>query len=372
MKILQTPARFYPHVGGVESYVYNLSRELVKMGNEVSVICANEPNAGDGVVDGVKVKRLGYVGKIANTNITPKLPYAIWKEDFDVIHTHLPTPWSADWSVLVSKIRRKPAVVTYHNDIAGFGAMRYVAKAYNRTMLKFILGEVKKIIITNKKHLKFSPFLNDYTEKIEVIPPGVDTNKFRPLETDKEENSIFFLSVLDRYHEYKGLEYLLQALKIVKGEIKNVKLTVGGRGELFDYYKGMAYSLGLRNNVKFVGYIPEDEILGYYNRSELFVLPSVSPTQEGFGIVLLEAMACGLPVITTNIVGLADEIEKEDAGVVIEPRNSAKLAEYIIRFFQDKKLIRKGMNARRLAEKYDWGRIAREISEVYLTMTLSY
>lgn len=366
MKILQTPARFYPHVGGVESYVYNLSKELVKTGNEVSVICANEPNAGDGVVDGVKVKRLGYVGKIANTNITPKLPYAIWKEDFDVIHTHLPTPWSADWSAIISKIKNKPIVVTYHNDIVGFRVANHIARVYNKTMLKLVLGEAKRIVITNKKQINHSPFLNKYAEKIEVIPPGVDTKKFRPVKTDKEENSIFFLSVLDRYHEYKGLEYLLKAMKIVKKKINDIKLTVGGSGELLGYYKDMTNSLDLKNNVEFAGYIPEDKILEYYNRSELFVLPSISQAQEGFGIVLLEAMACGLPVVTTSIVGIAEEIDKERVGIVVKPRDVSSLADAIVASLESSRM---GKNAKDLAQRYSWESVTKNILKVYSTLS---
>ena len=130
MKILQTPVRFYPHVGGVENYVYNLSRELVKMGHEMSVVCANEPKTKNyEVIEGVKIKRLYYPFKIANTNITPNLPYALSKEGFDLIHTHLPTPWSADWSALISKIKGKPLVLTYHNNIVGFGVASHLANA---------------------------------------------------------------------------------------------------------------------------------------------------------------------------------------------------------------------------------------------------
>ena len=83
----------------MENYVHSLSRELVEMGHEVTVLCANEPESEkDDVIDGIKVRRLPYIGKIANTNITPRLPLEILRDDFDIIHTHLPTPWSADWS----------------------------------------------------------------------------------------------------------------------------------------------------------------------------------------------------------------------------------------------------------------------------------
>lgn len=149
MKILQTPSRFYPFIGGVENYSYYLSRELAKLKHDVTVICANEPNTKkEEMIEGIKVKRLSYIGKIANTNITPKLPFELLKEKFDIVHTHLPTPWSADGSAIVSKIKRKPLILTYHNDIEGNGFANYVAKFYNLTSLKLVLGRAAKIIIT--------------------------------------------------------------------------------------------------------------------------------------------------------------------------------------------------------------------------------
>jgi glycosyltransferase involved in cell wall biosynthesis len=219
MNILQTPVRFYPFTGGVENYVFYLSRELVKSGNKVEVICANEPpSPKEDTLDGIKVKRLSYTGKIANTNITPHLPLSLSRAECDLIHTHLPTPWSADWSAFYSKIKKKPLVVTYHNDIIGRGLSNSIAHLYNVTALKIVLRQAEKIVITQPGYLKSSSHLKNYKDKVEVVPTGVDLEKFWP-KTEKEINTIFFLSLLDEFHQYKGLEYLLKALLIIKEEI---------------------------------------------------------------------------------------------------------------------------------------------------------
>jgi len=97
--------------------------------------------------------------------------------------------------------------------------------------------------------------------KIEVIPVGVDTERFKPVSTDKEENVLFFLSVLAKFHRYKGLNYLLKALAIVKEEISDVKLIVSGDGELSYYYKRVADSLDLKANVDFTGFVSTEEIV---------------------------------------------------------------------------------------------------------------
>ncbi len=371
MKIVQTPVRFYPFTGGVENYVYNLSRELVKLGHDVTVVCANEP-AGekDEVIDGIKIKRLSYIGKVANTNINPRLPFELLREEFDLIHTHLPTPWSADWSAIAATTRRKPLVLTHHNNIVGDGYANCVAQVYNYTGLKFILERANRIIITQPNYLASSSYLEKYEDKVEVIPVGVDAEKFRPMNTENEDNTLFFLSVLDRFHVYKGLDHLLQALNTVKEEDPDVKLIVGGEGELLDRYRQMSSSLGLEENVEFVGFIPDYEITQYYNRCDLFILPSISAEQEGFGMVLLEAMACGKPVISTDIVGVAKDLMENGAGIIVERRDAKGLAEAILHILQNKdRAGTMGAAGRRLVEeKYRWETMAKRVEMVYREM----
>ena len=368
MKILQTPVRFYPFIGGVENYVHYLSKELVNLGHEVTVLCANEPKREDKeIIDGINVERLNYLGKIANTNITPSLPLEIWKKDFDIIHTHLPTPWSADWSAIVSKIKNRRLILTYHNDIVGDGFASYIAKFYNATMLKLLLRKANAIIITQSGYYDYSPSLKRYKDKIEVIPNGVDIKRFKPLNVEKEENTLFFLSVLDEFHRYKGLDYLLEALKRIKKKIPDVKLIVGGKGKLLNYYKQKVISMGLRDNVEFVGFISDEKIVEYYNKCDIFVLPSISAKQEGFGIVLLEAMACEKPVVSTEIVGVAEDIKERNAGKIIKPKDDEGLAKAIIEILEDKNLAGKmGKNGRKLTEeKYTWERIAAKLLDLY-------
>lgn len=371
MKILQTPVRFYPFIGGVESHVYYLSRKLVEQGHDVTVICANEPNRKkEDTVDNVVVKRLSYIGKIANTNITPNLPLQLLQEEFDIIHTHLPTPWSADWSAMAAKLKRKPLVVTYHNDIVGGGVANYIAKFYNATSLKLLLGAAGKIILTQPNYLKFSPHLRKRSkspEKFEIIPNGVDINEFKPLKTQKEKNSVFFLSVLNKYHRYKALDYLLKALVLVKKEFIDVKLMIGGEGELLEYYRVMARTLDLENNVEFHGFIPQEKLVEYYNKCNVFVLPSISSSQEGFGIVLLEALACGTPVIGTEIVGVASDVKEHNAGIIVPPKDSEALGKTIIELLRDADLAREmGIRGRALvASEYTWKSVAAKTLAVY-------
>lgn len=362
MRILQTPARLFA-TGGVESYVRNLSNELVDMGHEVSVICADTPRDNE-VNKRINTNFLRTVGKVANTNITPALPLALLREDFDILHTHLPTPWSADWSAIVSMLKNRPLVLTYHSDIAGKGLAHHISGAYNLTMLRLLIKNADKIIVT--RHGYLSEHLKGQKEKMVVIPIGVDTSIFRPLITEKK-GDIFFLSVLDEYHEFKGLDVLLGAIRIAKREMPDLKLIVGGEGALKDHYIKVSKSMGLGRNVEFVGSVPQETLAEYYNSCNLFVLPSTDPTRETFGIVLLEAMACKKPVVATKIAGAAEDIKGNKAGFVVNPGDKEMLAEAMLCILKNQELADKmGSAGRRMIEKkYNWRRVAEQTSELY-------
>jgi glycosyltransferase involved in cell wall biosynthesis len=362
MQILQTPARLFT-TGGVENYVCQLSKELVDRGHEVKVICAQTPGE-QKVDDRISVSTLRTLGKIANTNITPALPLALMQEDFDILHTHLPTPWSADWSAMTARIKDRPLVLTYHSDIMGSGLASRIAKAYNVTALKLLLESADRIIVA--RHGYLSSYLQGYREKIVVVPIGVDTDAFRPYDA-QEIGDIFFLSVLDEFHDFKGLDVLLRAMKIVKKKMPQVKLTVGGSGTLVDRYRKLSTFLGIARNVDFVGQIPAERLVEYYNGCRLFVLPSTDPSRETFGIVMIEALSCGRPVVATEIAGAADDVREKCAGIIVKPRDEIGLAEAILRILKDEALAKRmGFFGRRLVEeKYSWRSVAGHIEKIY-------
>ena len=362
MKILQTPARIFA-TGGVESYVRNLSKELIEMGHDVEVICADGP--GENEVDQrIHTKTLKSRGKMANTSITPYLPLALHREDFDILHTHLPTPWSADWSGLISRLKKRPLVLTYHNDIVGEGWAGQIAWIYNKTALKLLMKSAGGIIVTRNRYV--SPYLKEYAGKVFFIPLGIDVEAFRP-RAAPPKGDIFFLSVLDEFHRYKGLEVLFAALKIMKQELPDVRLVVGGRGCMLDHYRRMADSLGIGDNVSFAGFIPSEKLIEYYNGCRLFALPSTDPRREGFGIVPLEAMACERPVVVTEIMGMAGDINECGAGIVVRCNDKEALASSMLAILKDDDLARRmGAEGRKLAiGKYSWRRAAEQIERVY-------
>jgi glycosyltransferase involved in cell wall biosynthesis len=362
-RIVQTPVRFFPALGGVEKYVLELSRQLAALGNDVTVICADEPPAASTSVDGMTTIRLPYIAKIANTNVTPRLFRTLMSQRCDLIHTHVPTPWSADISALVSLLKRKPLFVTYHNDLTGqrFGGI--LARVYNATLLHFVLWRAKVIIITQPKYLEYSGYLRPYRAKVAVIPPGV-TAPLGP--AARKDNQIFFMSVLDKHHEYKGLNVLLSAMAKLRGDCPGVRLLVGGRGDLIGTYERYAKDLGIIDSVEFLGELSDEALAEAYSSSSVFVLPSLNKL-EGFGIVALEALSYGTPVVTTSVAGSSEFIMRRNAGLVVPPGDEAALTSALAAMLADraeaKAMGQRGAEA--VGHEFGWDGIARRIADLY-------
>lgn len=324
LRILFTPPRYAPYVGGVEEHCRGYARELRRRGHNVTICCADEgsPLAR---VDGIPVRRCRTALKVANTNITPGLPLHLAMAQADIIHTFLPTPWSADWSAIIGKVRGIPVVVSYDNNIVGQRAAAVVATSYNRLLLNLTLRATDRILVLNSWYAERSPQLAPFRHKLHIVPPGIDTTLFAPDGGPRWTATFFFLSILDEYHRYKGLDVLLQAMALVVKDVPTAKLIVGGSGPLHAEFAGLAQRLNLGANVEFRGYVPQAELLTLYRRCTAFVLPSTSADQEGFGIVAAEAMACGAPVIVSGVVGLAEGIEQQRAGLIVPAGKLAPL-----------------------------------------------
>ena len=365
LRVIQTPVRFFPAFGGVEKYVLELSKRLVAQGNKVTVVCADEPCAELGIAQGVKMIRLPYVAKVANTNITTRLFGTLMRQNFDVIHTHIPTPWSADISALVSLLKRKPLIVTYHNDLIGQGIAGLLVRLYNSTFLHLVLLCARRVIITQPKYLEYSRHLKWHKKKLIALPLGVTMP--HPIdEIERQACHIAFVSVLDKYHEYKGLDVLLDAVVKIKRRTPQVRLSVGGGGELISKYEQLAKVLGVNDSVEFLGYLPDKELAELYSSSSVFVLPSLN-NLEGFGIVALEALSYSTPVITTYFAGSAEFITKNKAGLIVPPGDSAALANAILALLEDREEARL-MGARGAAavnHDFGWDSIARQTTGVY-------
>lgn len=366
MKVLQVVVRFFPYVGGVENTVYELGRRLHGRGHEVRVVCADEPAGAPAEVEGIPVVRLPWRFKIGNTNLCFGLWEALRAEKPDVIHVHLPTALFIDMAASVSEATGVPLVLTYNNDLVGEGVKGRLANLYNRHRLPRVFAACDRIVVTNPLYPSQSPFLDPGDPKLVYIPWGVDPDRFRfQEEMPAGPLTVGFLSLLDEHHRYKGLEVLLQALQGLP-----VRLRVGGKGKELDWYRQRARELGVAEQVEFLGFVPDAELNAFYGSCHVFALPSTDGRREGFGLVLLEAMAAGRPVLTTPIVGIAGDIEPHGAGVLVPPGDPAALAAALRDFDRNRSdLPAKGRRARELVEgRYSWRRVTDEYERLFASL----
>lgn len=361
LRVVQTPPRYWPYTGGVESVTREVSRRLKEMDVLVTVICADEPRNAPSDVDGVRVIRLPWRHKLGNTNLTPRLPLILFRHDFDVLHTHLPTPWTCDLSCVIGRIRRKRVLVTYHNEIVGQGHMAAVAWVYRSIFQRLSLGLADTIIVlTHSARDQLAQKSPRLKERITVVPNGVDTGFFVPPLKTQDRSGILFVAVLDAFHDFKGLDDLLQAMR----SIPDTVLTVVGGGGLLHHYESRAEELGIHERVAFMGHQEREQLPYLYQRAAVLAAPSKPGAPEGLPLVVLEALSSGLPVVTSAGIGpIAETIVAAGAGCCVAGTNPEHLAA-ALREVLSNELGRAtaGIAGRKLVEsRYSWDRIVEEL-----------
>lgn len=343
MKILQTNKAYYPKVGGIETTITTLSEGLVKKyGEDVSVLTCNENyhlKTVEKVINEVKVKYVPTYGFLSSLPLSPGYFKSIMEYSGDILHIHEPFPL-ADLSVLLfSRLKRNFSriVVSWHSDII---RQKWALSVYKKYLFEF-LKIADKIIVSNPNLIENSDFLPFFRDKIEVIPIGVDLDW-----VDSCQESNCLAERIRRYNKsplvlfvgrlvyYKGLEFLIDAINL----IPNVSLVIIGSGPLRDKLIKKINELNLASRIKIVPEVDEKKLHSYYKACDLFVLPSVEKS-ETYGIVQIEAMACGKPTICTEIgTGTTFVNQNEVTGLVVPPRNIELLAEAINKLIINKEM----------------------------------
>ena len=372
IKLLLITPYFYPESGGLESYTYNISKRMVKKGFDVTILCSTRDKIDENEnLDGIKVIRQKPNFILSNTPIRFNLFFTMSKlvkeNDFDLINAHTPVPLYADVAAMVSKRHKIPFILTYHAGslMKDRIVIDAVAKIYQRSIEKFTLAQADKII-TVSEFVK-NNYIKEYKEKVCIISPGVDIDKFKPLnKIEKKPNNILFVAQLVKGHKWKGLDYLLESVNLIKKDIESIKLTVVGSGNYIDHYKDRVNELRIKDNVIFKGRVSDEELVKEYQRANILILPTYTDA-ESFGMVLIEANACGISVIGTRTGGIQYVIKDGETGLLVPPKNPEALADAVIELLNDEDLAKKmGENGRRLVEKrYTWKRAAEMTEKVY-------
>lgn len=373
MKILQVSSLFPPHIGGIEHHVEVLSNKLVENGHEVTVYTSNVPKSKRyEVINGVKIYRFQSLFSPLNNQFIPGLFLKlISKNRFDIIHVHSHLHISSNITVFSKIFRKRLIILTSHGTVNYEGWKNNINVFYNKTVAKWMLKSVDKIIALSLKQADILEYLGADPCNITIIPHGIDlsqinlardTEKFKSLYGLNDKNIILFVGGLI---PRKGINYLIAAMKYVKSD--SVLLIVGGELQghpgVKEALEQQVKKLGLKN-VVFLGRVSKDDLERAYVISDVFVLPSIS---EGLPLTLLEAMAYKKCVVATDIPGNSDVIQNGKNGILVEAGNSQELGEKIDYLLANEGLGGKiGAAARKEVEKkYSWDVAFNKILEIY-------
>lgn len=368
--------------------VYELNRNLIKNGFDIEVVAPNSFGYKNfEILDNVKVHRFNYffpksLQKLAYgagipTNIRKsflakiQVPFFVLSflfkaikvsKNCDVIH--------AQWvslgliALLAKFFVKKPVVVTVRR-VSNQKLMRWIDK--------FILENADFVIFNSSYTMKESLKIVKPIE-YSVIYNSVDTDKFKKIKTNLKERLgiksdtkiVFFLGLLV---EKKGVKYLIEAFKKVVSYYENVVLIIGGHGSEYDNLKNLSNNLGILDKILFIGEINSENTPHFYNIADVFVLPSIIDSKgetETLGVVLLEAMACGVPVVASNVGGIPDIVDSK-VGFLVKQKSPKKLAQKILKLLKNEKLRKKLGEAgrRKVLEKFSPEKQIKKIIKIY-------
>jgi len=366
--VLHVGKYYYPMVGGIEQVVKTIAEGLNGHGFSTRVLAAVPRGSGDRTtINGVSVQKAASIGEVSSVPIAPFFPVHLANagRTADVLHFHLPNPLA-----VVAHLALGPndprIVVTYHSDII---KQERTLKYYQGILRRF-LEHADRIIVTSPPLLHHSTHLEPFRKKCTVVPLSIDLEEFGTapeteyeLPTDPTRPTLLFVG---RLSYYKGVEYLIDAMREIEADLLIVG--DGGRREALER---RTREYGMDDRINFLGKVTDDLLKYCYEIATLFVLPSIE-SSEAFGIVQLEAMAFGTPVINTALsTGVPWVSKDEETGITVPPKNAPALAAAIRRLLNDPGRRKKyGENARaRVERRFDRTVMLKETASVYRDVT---
>jgi len=382
---------YWPLAGGTGAYIYYLSNELMKNGYNTNIVTGSNQNIDIQVNNQLRVyfqkipkipiiksfmlaeasyRKLGSIRNTSNIDIThPQLPltpsFAIPPNFGKTIVCTVHSTWKGE----AEAIRREP-----YNRL---NANEKFLVSFNWFLRFFEIGMIKRanriIAVSDFTRQELKKYYNIPENRIRVIHNGVDTHKFQPAK-DKQKiktelglnpNHPMILSV-GRLYARKGLFTLIEAMSTVVKQFKNVKLVISGKGQSDEMAKLRAHAkrLAVENNILFTGYYPDQKLPKLYQAADIFVF---STFYEHHPFAVLEALATGLPVVTTTVGGIAETIETGKNGLLVKPFNSKQFSDAILYLLEHPdEAAEIGANARKtIVKQYDWSIVVKEAMQVY-------
>lgn len=339
LKILQL-GKFYPIKGGVEKVAYDLMLGVSSRGIRCDMSCAaSQGEGGIRVInDHASLITTKSLTKLASTMISPNMIFALKKfcDRYDIIHVHHPDPMACV-ALFLSGYKGR-VILHWHSDII---KQRILLKFY-KPLQNWLIKRADIIIGTTPTYLEESPFLKNYKDKLRCIPIGIDpvnVDEYSSRQLRKKYGNKKIVFSLGRLVEYKGYEYLIESAKYLPNDYI---VLIGGTGPLKESLEEKIRVNNLSSKVEMIGRIEESDLSKYYASCDVFCLPSIYKT-EAFGIVQIEAMSCGKPIVATSIPhsGVSWVNKNNISGINVVPRSSKELADAIIKITSDSSVYNK-------------------------------
>jgi glycosyltransferase involved in cell wall biosynthesis len=385
LRIAHLTATFPPYPGGAGNTCYRFARGQAEHGHQVEVFTApaegEPPDPGRAVVH--RIEPLLAFGN------APLIPSLARIDGFDLVHVHYPFIFGSELTLLSRlgrKRRRQALLVHYKNRLIGRGGRGALFEGYEHTVAPLLVRAADRVCVLSGDHAGSVSYLRRtarrHPEKLVEMPNGVDTELFAPGGDEWLRSSVgipeqalvvAFVATLDRAHDFKRLDLAIESIARVGADARPVAdqappmhLIVAGGGELLDRYRNQASAAGVGDRVHFLGPVPHTELPGVLRGADVFLLTTQPP--ESFGIVLIEAMACGLPAIATEYPGVRAVIDDGSTGLVVKPQDPAAAAaaiQALIDAGPDGR-ARMGAAGREKAERlWSWPRLLDRMEDVY-------
>jgi glycosyltransferase involved in cell wall biosynthesis len=344
MRILIALTYYRPHYSGLTIYTERLARALAARGHQVTVLTSRFDTSypEEEIVDGVRVLRLPVMMRLSKGVIMPSMPFRAWQEikNANVVNLHVPQLDAAPIATL-ARIMGRQVVMTYQCDLQlPSGLVNRVANLASNVANRVTAGMSNIIVTTSQDYADNSSFLMRYSSKIWPISPPVVLEQVSPefIEQVRQKYRIEpgekIIGMVARLAAEKGVEYLVRALPRVLETHPEARVLYAGQHENVMGEEAYAEMLSplidrLGDRWEFLGLIPDDELAALFHLCDVVVLPSTNST-EAFGMVQVEAMICGTPVVASDMPGVRQPVIQTGMGKLFSLKDAASLAESLI------------------------------------------
>jgi len=349
MRILFVLTYYRPHISGLTIYVERLARAMARRGHEVTVLTSHYRRdlPYTEMMDGMRVVRVPVLFRFGKVSVMPTFALYAWRlmRQHDVVSAHLPQAEGLMLPFMGRYLARKPMVLTYHCDL------ELPPGAFNRVIDRIVYAAnyvaglfASSIVAYTRDYAVHSAFLSRFMDKIEVIYPPIDMPPpdpaacaaFRRQYGAEGQRVVGFAG---RFAEDKGVNYLLNAVPLVAERIPEVKFLLAGEYESVIgekvYERLRPFIEQHRERVVLLGLLPNDQMGNFFGICEVLTVPSINRT-ESFGLVQIEAMLSGCPVVASNLPGVREPVRITGMGEIVPIRDSGALAEAIVKVIQNR------------------------------------